>query len=333
MPTIYQVAERAGVSLSTVSRVLNGKQTVNHNLRIRVEQAISELNYKPNLSARSLAKNKTDSVGAIVPSNSSASSAKLLNAIITHLRAENKHVIVTTTIDTEESEKSAVEFLVSRNCDAILMYSEMLSDNYLTELHKTKVPLVLINRQITEICEQGCTIDNERAGYCATRHLLENGHQNIAFLSGQKHNNSVIRQLAGYEKALKEAGLVISSSLMKEGDFSAEAGYSGLLDLLACDVGFSAVICSNDVIASGVLRCARELGMNLPSDFSVMCINDTGLANHLYPRLTSVDTYIDDTANWACSHIMNSVYGQYNNVQYGSELTIEMRDSTVPYMP
>ena len=261
MPTIYQVAERAGVSLSTVSRVLNGKASVNKVLKERVEKAVKELNYRPNSVARSLANNRTDSVGVLVPELNAPFFGDLMQAVESTLRAADKHVIISVGRNCLETEKDAVEFLISRNCDALIMHAEALSDEYLLELNQSKLPVALVNRQVEGLPEACTSLDNEKGGYLATRHLLELGHKDIAYISGPTDKCDASLRLEGHKRALSEAGLPTNPQLIFNGDYSEEDGKIGLLELMARDVPFTALVCANDWMASGAISCARDLGI------------------------------------------------------------------------
>jgi len=153
--TIYEVADKAGVSLSTVSRVLNGKTTVNPALKAKVEEAMLALNYRPNSIARSLATSRSDSVGILVSELNSPFFGDLMQAVELTLRAADKHVIITVGHNNLETEQDAVEFLIGRNCDAIIMHAEAMSDEYLKTLNSSRLPISLVNRQVDGVGE-GC---------------------------------------------------------------------------------------------------------------------------------------------------------------------------------
>ena len=331
MPTIYQVAERAGVSLSTVSRVLNGKASVNKVLKERVEKAVKELNYRPNSVARSLANNRTDSVGVLVPELNAPFFGDLMQAVESTLRAADKHVIISVGRNCLETEKDAVEFLVSRNCDALIMHAEALSDEYLLELNQSKLPVALVNRQVEGLPEACTSLDNEKGGYLATRHLLELGHKDIAYISGPTDKCDASLRLEGHKRALSEAGLPINPQLIFNGDYSEEDGKIGLLELMARDVPFTALVCANDWMASGAISCARDLGMSLPHDLSVVGFDDVVFAHHVFPRLTTVSNPIAEMAEMSAKYILNKVYGQANNVQLYFEPSLVVRESTVKH--
>jgi LacI family transcriptional regulator len=331
VPTIYQVAERAGVSLSTVSRVLNGKASVNKVLKERVEKAVKELNYRPNSVARSLANNRTDSVGVLVPELNAPFFGDLMQAVESTLRAADKHVIISVGRNCLETEKDAIEFLISRNCDALIMHAEALSDEYLLELNQSKLPVALVNRQVEGLPEACTSLDNEKGGYLATRHLLELGHKDIAYISGPTDKCDASLRLEGHRRALSEAGLPINPQLIFNGDYSEEDGKIGLLELMARDVPFTALVCANDWMASGAISCARDLGMSLPHDLSVVGFDDVVFAHHVFPRLTTVSNPIAEMAEMSAKYILNKVYGQANNVQLYFEPSLVVRESTVKH--
>ncbi|MFZ8199741.1 LacI family DNA-binding transcriptional regulator [Alteromonas portus] len=331
MPTIYQVAERAGVSLSTVSRVLNGKASVNKVLKERVDKAVKELNYRPNSVARSLANSRTDSIGVLVPELNAPFFGDLMQAVESTLRAADKHVIISVGQNCVETEKDAVEFLISRNCDALIMHAEALSDEYLLELNQSKLPVALVNRQVKGLPEACTSLDNEKGGYLATRHLLELGHKDIAYISGPKDKSDASLRLQGHKRALSEAGLPVDPQLIFNGDYSEEDGKVGLLELMARDIPFTALVCANDWMASGALSCARDLGMSLPQDLSIVGFDDVVFAHHVFPRLTTVSNPIAEMAEMSAKYILNKVYGQANEVQHYFEPSLVVRESTVKH--
>ena len=331
MPTIYQVAEHAGVSLSTVSRVLNGKASVNNVLKERVEKAVKDLNYRPNSVARSLANSRTDSIGVLVPNLNASFFGGLVQAVESTLRSAGKHVIISVGQNCLETETDAVDFLVSRNCDALIMYTEALTDEYLLGLNQSKLPLALINRKVEGLPEACNSFDNEKGGYVATRHLLELGHKSIAYISGSTDKCSANLRLEGHKRALAEAGLPINPELIFNGDYSEEGGKTGLLELLARDVPFTALVCANDWMASGAISCARDLGMSLPQDLSIVGFDDEEFARHVFPRLTTVSNPITEMAEMSAKYILNKVYGQANDVCHYFEPALVLRESTLKH--
>jgi LacI family transcriptional regulator len=211
------------------------------------------------------------------------------------------------------------------------MHAEALSDEYLLELNQSKLPVALVNRQVEGLPEACTSLDNEKGGYLATRHLLELGHKDIAYISGPTDKCDASLRLEGHKRALSEAGLPINPQLIFNGDYSEEDGKIGLLELMARDVPFTALVCANDWMASGAISCARDLGMSLPHDLSVVGFDDVVFAHHVFPRLTTVSNPIAEMAEMSAKYILNKVYGQANNVQLYFEPSLVVRESTVKH--
>lgn len=331
MATIYEVAERAGVSLSTVSRVLNGKTTVNQALKAKVEKAMLELNYRPNSVARSLATNRSDSVGILVSELNTPFFGELMQAVESILRAADKHVIITVGHNNLDTEKDAVEFLISRNCDALIMHAEAMSDDFIKTLNDSRLPIAVVNRNVEGLGDGSIVLDNERGGYLATQHLISLGHKQIGYISGPSEKQDANHRLAGHKRALTEAGIAPLDTLIYEGYYNEEDGKAGLLELLSRDAPFSALVCANDWMASGAMSCARDLGMNLPDDLSIVGFDDVVFAHHVFPRLTTVSNPISEMAAMSAQHILNVVYGQKALIKTHFEPHLIVRESTMKF--
>lgn len=330
MATIYEVAKLAGVSLSTVSRVLNGHKTVNETLKAKVDSAVRELNYRPSSVARSLATNRSDSVGILVSELNTPFFGEMMRAIEMTLRASNKHVIITVGHNDEEQEKDGVEFLVSRNCDAIIMHVEGLGDDTIRHINDTKIPVALVNREIAGLDDACMTLNNENGGYLCTRHLIDQGHTSIAYIAGPKAKHDANERLAGHKRALHEAGLTNDEGLFYQGDFTEFGGINGLTTLLQRDIPFSALVCANDWMASGAITCARDKGLSLPEQLSIVGFDDMLFAHHVFPKLTTVNNPIYQMGEMAARYILNKVYGEKQPVTNLFEPELIVRDSAVP---
>ncbi|GGW75787.1 LacI family DNA-binding transcriptional regulator [Alteromonas halophila] len=329
MATIYEVAERAGVSLSTVSRVLNGRATVNAKLKDKVEKAVRELNYRPNSIARSLASNRSDSVGILVSELNTPFFGDLMQAVESTLREADKHVVITVGHNNLKTEQDAVEFLISRNCDAIIMHVEALSDDFLIDINKNRLPIAVVNRHIDGLDQSSITLNNELGGYLATSHLIGLGHRHIAYITGPMEKRDAAQRLEGHKRALKEAGLTLNASLIYHGHYEEEDGKAGLLAFLSRNLPFTALVCGNDWMASGAMSCARDLGMSLPADLSIVGFDDVVFAHHVFPRLTTVSNPISQMAEMSARQILNTVYGHDYDVQRLFEPTLVVRESTM----
>jgi len=330
MATIYEVAERAGVSLSTVSRVINGRKSVNQVMREKVERAMAELDYRPNSMARSLASNRTDSIGLLVSELNTPFFGEMMKAVESTLRAANKHVIITVGNHELAQEKDGVDFLFSRNCDALIMHVEALTDSALRHINEQQLPVALVNR-VVEGMESACMVlDNEQGGYLATRHLIDLGHRNIAYITGPVDKADAQERLAGHQRALKEAGVSPDPALVYQGDYTEEAGKAGFNHLLATNRPFTALVCANDWAASGAIGAARDAGVTMPGELSIVGFDDVHFAHHILPRLTTVRNPIFEMGEMAARHILREVYKKPESVQNRFTPELIVRDSTCP---
>jgi len=294
MSTIYEVSKLAGVSIATVSRVLNNNEIVSEKTRHNVLDAIKQLDYRPNASAQSLASQRTDSVGILVPEFHGPFYGCLMGSIEKTLRAKNKYAFVASGQSSDEIEKKSIEFLISRNCDALVLHVEKLSDQYLIELSKKSIPFVLINRYIKEISHHCICLDNEYGGYIMAKSLLEQGHRNFAYISGPLQKSDSKDRYLGVQRALSEFDLILNESLFYQGDFHQECGSKAMKMFLNSKLPFTAVICANDQMAIGAMFVAHEEGLDIPTDVSFIGFDNSILAQYSYPELSSIDNQVDN---------------------------------------
>jgi len=328
-PTIYEVSKLAGVSLATVSRVMNNSGNVRPATRKKVEDAMKKLGYRPNSNAQSLASNRSNSVGVIVPVLSGPFYGEMLSGIQSELRAAGKHVIITTGDNEEAGEIGGVEFLLSRSCDALILGLDSVSDDYLVELgKKDQTPFVVLGRQIPEIEDRCIHLDNELGGYLATKSMLVLGHRKIAYISGPLSKDDASGRLEGHKRALEEYGLKFDSRLWFEGNFQETGGSRGMDHLLACGLPFSAVVCANDEMAAGAFRVARERGRVIPDEISIMGFDNVFFAPYFRPQLSTMNNPVREMGQMAARWILKEVYGQEDLViQHRYEPTLVTRSS------
>ena len=266
MATIYEVAELAGVSLATVSRVMNDNTKVSDKTRTKVLVAMETLGYRPNAIAQSLASNRTNSVGVLVSELHGGFFGLVMDGIETELRIANKHIIITTGHSDETQEKSAIDFLISRKCDALILLTDSVPDDYLINISK-QIPTVLVNRKIDEMADNCISLDNEQGGYLATKALIEKGHKDIAYIAGPDWKVDSHDRLLGHQRALAEYKLAYHPELFYQGDFNEDTGFAGFNQLIELPKKFTALACGNDEMASGAMKAARNKGLDLPTTF------------------------------------------------------------------
>lgn len=308
MATIYQVSEAAGVSLATVSRVMNGNAKVSERTRKKVEDAMASLGYQPNAIAQSLASNRTNSVGLLVSELHGSYFGDLMSTVEHVLKQNGKHVIITAGHVDKKREHEAIEFLKSRRCDALILHAEAVSDEYLKTLVDSKIPVVVINRKVEELDENCFVVDNERGGYMATKAAIDAGHKKIAYISGPLFKKDASDRLAGHKRALQEAGLTFDETSVFEGDFHESSGQEGMQHLQKAFPHFTALVCANDEMASGAMTAARESGFDIPSQLSIIGFDNVLFSRYLYPKLTTINNPIHAMGEMAAYWVLQHVY-------------------------
>jgi len=289
MPTIKEVSQRAHVSPSTVSRVLNGTTPVSPDARERVLRAIEELDYTPNAFARGLATNRSGGIGVTTNDIGSPYYAVILRGVEAAIEDAGLHLMVSSGHAKADAERSAIQFLKQRRSDALIIQAEALSDAELIDVAKgVGVPVVVFGRRIPEL-EPACVhLDNEAGGRMAAQHLLDRGHRRIAHIAGPLRFPDARDRLQGYRDALEAAGVPYDDDLVVEGDFREGGGWAAMGRLLDRTPALDAVFVANDQMAAGAMRAARDRGLALPRDLSLVGYDDVLLAQYVSPALSTV---------------------------------------------
>lgn len=310
MATIYQVSELAGVSLATVSRVMNNNARVSEATRKKVLAAMEQLGYRPNSIAQSLASSRSNSVGILVSELHGPFYGEMLSGIENECRAAGKHVIIAAGHSEEASEKDGIEFLISRSCDALILHVEAVSDDYLIKLASGTLPIVLINRFIPRLANNCISLNNELGGYLATKQLLQQGHRQLAYMAGPMWKSDAKDRYHGHLRAMADHGLSFNPALLAEGDFQDSSGSACMQQLLAKGIPFTALVCANDEMAAGAMEVARSHGLNVPQDLSIVGFDNLILARYIYPKLTTIDYPIGEMGRMAARWVLKNIYQQ-----------------------
>ncbi|WP_030070721.1 LacI family DNA-binding transcriptional regulator [Halomonas alkaliantarctica] len=309
MPTIKEVASLARVSPATVSRVMNGEVPVAEQTRQRVEDAMRHLGYRPNSFARSLASNRSDCIGLVISHLAGPFMGTLMTTLEEQLRLNHKSLLVASGHDELTREKESIDFLMSRRCDGLLIQSDRLSDDALIKLAQ-EIPLVVINRRIAGLEEQCSHVDNCQGSYLATRHLINNGHRHIAYITGPLWKQDAAQRLEGYRLAMEEAGLVIDEAAIIEGNWLESSGRNAVLTLRESGVRFTALAVGNDDMAIGAMLQMQEWGWRIPKDVSLVGFDDEVYAHFVTPGLTSVHVPVDAMAQSASAQLLALLDGK-----------------------
>ncbi len=328
MATIYEVSKLAGVSLATVSRVMNDSGKVAPKTREKVLAAIAELGYRPNSMAQSLASKRSNSVGILIPELHGPFFGVMLSNIEKELRDAGKRVIITAGHSDETKERDCIEFLLGSSCDALILHVYSVSHDYLVELNKGPVPIIILNNHVPEMAENCIYLDNEHGGYLATKALLDHGHRDIAYISGPHWKADSFKRLAGHKRAMQEYGLITDEKLIAEGDFEEASGRVAMTQLLSRDIPFTGVVCANDEMAAGAMDTARKQQLNVPNDISIIGYDNVNFTQYLHPKLSSIGCRIREMGQMAARCALKNAYGQTDlEIQNTFKPRLVLRDS------
>ena len=296
--TILDVARAAGVSKSSVSRFLDERLPKSQSETAkRVRKVAEELGYVRDVSAASLRRGKTGMIGVIVPRLTDTVMAMLYEALQRAAARRQHFAIVATTDDTPEAARIAAETLLQRGVDGLVLSTARTEDPLIAELAQRGVAYVLAVR--TDGKSMSSIGDDEMGGYLATRHLIDLGHRKIGLIGGPSYASSALGRLAGYKRALTEAGLPVDPALMVEASFSITSGADAARTLLAQNEGLTGLFAVNDNTAIGALSAIHEAGLSVPEDISLVGYNDIPITAKLPVPLTTVHVPFDQIATEA----------------------------------
>lgn len=293
--TIEDVARAAGVSPATVSRVINERPIVRKETRQRVLDAIAELQFQPNALGRSLATSRTGTLGLVVTDITNPFYPQIVRGVELAATACGMSVLLYDTAEDEEREAQALRLLSERQVDGLVICSSRLPRNRIAALAQAGKPLVLINRLPVPGCMGAVETDQEAGTRQAVLHLAELGHRRIAYLGGPATSEAQQRRLAAFRQICDELGFVVPDAYIQSASASIEGGHESGLRLLdgAKRLGRTsssptAIVAYDDAVAVGLLLAARDLGLNVPRQLSVIGYDDVPLAAAVSPALTTI---------------------------------------------
>ncbi|WKE65825.1 substrate-binding domain-containing protein [Gallaecimonas kandeliae] len=289
MATIKDVANKAGVSISTVSHVLNSTRFVAEATKERVFQAIKELNYAPSAVARSLKVNRTRTLGMLVTTSTNPFFAEVIRGVEETCAEQGYTLILCNSGGETERQQASLRMLIEKRVDGILvMLSEDASELYNLLGTHPELPQVLMEWGDTQGDIYRIQDNAEQGGYLATRHLIDKGHKAIGCITGPADKSLTVERLAGYRRAMKEAGLKENPAWIIAGDFEPEGGHAAMEQLLKLKDKPTALFVFSDPMALGAISAAHQAGVRVPDDLSVIGYDDVPMANFFSPPLTTI---------------------------------------------
>lgn len=300
--TLKEVAERAGVSLMTVSRVLNNRDLVKKDTIIKVEAAVEALNYRPNILARSLAGGNSLVIGIVYHNPSSGYLSEILVGAMTACRELGHQLVLEDLSDSggDIDPNAVIDRIEKMGLDGLLLTPPLSANALLVQkLHDSNITTILVGRQNTQHGFSTVSFNDQAAAFAMSEFLIELGHKNIAFIAGSIEQPFSGRRKDGFLQAMQKHNIAIDENYIKQGDYSFKSGMEQGADLLDMPHPPSAIFASNDDMAAGVIAAARSRNLDIPKSVSIVGFDDTELSSAIWPALTTVRQPISNIAKSA----------------------------------
>ncbi|MBN8579861.1 MAG: LacI family DNA-binding transcriptional regulator [Anaerolineae bacterium] len=323
--TIQDVAKKAKVSVSTVSRVLNGKADVASDTQHRILSVIDDLGYTTNLAARSMRSHKKNLVGLIMPDIAYPFAIEVMKGVNRAIAESEFDLLVYTTGDVRKSgrawhEQKYVSLLTNSISDGVIIVAPVAGE------FNIDAPIVSIDPLASNPNFPAVHATNYQGAMDAMEYLLGLGHKRIGYISGRAELESSNRRLKGYKDALKKAGISLDEKLIASGDYTTETGVSGAQQLLALKNPPTAIFASNDQMAMGVYQVAQEMGLRIPDDLSVIGFDN--ITESKYLGLTTVDQFISEMGYVATQMLIKLINGEkFESQTYKMQTHLVIRNS------
>lgn len=289
--TLNDIAKKSGLSVSTVSRVLNNqsdKYRISKETEALVLKIARELNYSPNQLARGLRLKKTHTIGLVVPDISNPFFACITRNVQRFAYESGYSLVVCDTDENLELEIEHIDLLINKGVDGLIIMPVGQEFKHLENIQKNGIQLVLVDRCFDELDTSSVIVDNHRGAFEAVEHLIRNGHTRIAIIQGLPHTHTSNKRLLGYKDALNKYGIPIDENLIVGNDFRKENGYIEAKFLLTMKEPPSAIFATSDLITLGALQAVFEEGWKIPEDISLVAFDDIDFAPFLVSPLTTV---------------------------------------------
>ncbi|WP_336790354.1 LacI family DNA-binding transcriptional regulator [Paenibacillus sp. MMO-177] len=318
MVTIKDIAKSAGVSVTTVSRALNGYDDVNEGTRLKIKTIAERLGYSPNMAARSLISKKTKTLGLLL-SNVTRDSSKdniayeVLCGINDRSGELDYDLVLFSTTPQKQIMKSYKTLCQERGVDGVIIMGIRLDDPYLKEVVSSDIPCVLIDIKLEGPNVGYVTSDNTNGAFEAVNHLLELGHRHIAFINGHAQADVSLLRQEGYRQALEQHGLSFDGSLVFNGQFSEQGGREAAKRVIAAKPQVTAIFCASDLMAIGAMQGVRDMEKKVPEDISIIGFDNINLTEYCRPALTTVHQHKYELGYHAAQLLIDMLEGKETN--------------------
>jgi len=331
MATIRDVAKLAGVGIGTVSRVLSGKGSVSPKTLLKVNQAMEVLNFTPSSAARSLVSKKMNTIGIWGTETSGEINRETLRKIEIELKPFDVHLIFAdgelNSKKNPNASRESFDSLVNKGCDGIIIWGSDLPALEILQIENEFPNIALLNNKIELIDDKCFYFNHYQAGYVCGQHLIDNGHSNIACITGWLETDDGNQRHRGFLAALNDNNINIPEDLIFEGDYTYRKGYEGALSLLKQELPFTALFCGNDQSAMSAIAALSSKGLNVPNNISVIGYDDMNIASYTSPPLTTVRIPFNRMAISATRCLLNLCYDLELDINYDFPIQLIERSS------
>lgn len=316
--TIADVAELADVSKSTVSQFLNGRyEYMSERTRERIELAIGELDYRPNIVARSLKQKSTFTIGVIVANILHSFSTQIIRAVENSFRENGFHIIVCNADDEPEKEREYIEVLMAKQVDGFIIFPTGGNLDLYSRMKRQRIPIVFMDRKIEDMEIATVMLDNEHAATLAVNDLVENDYRNISIVTTSiiRNISPRVERIQGYKHALKLHEIPVNPEYIKTSD--ADKVSVVLEELFALAIPPEAIIAGNDIVLIEVLKYIKQHGIRIPEDIAVIGIDEVSFASFYTPTITTISQPAIEMANHAVKLLLNQINDKSTPVEVG----------------
>ncbi len=328
--TIKDIAKKAGVSIATVSHVINKTRYVSDELKRKVYEVMEEADYHPNVMAGSLRRKKTKTIGLIVPDNANPFYAELAKAIENILFSYDFSLMLCNSEHNLEKELKYITVLRAKRVDGVIVIPAGSKADHINKLVESGLPIITLDRPVSDLLADSVLIDHFQGIFDATEYLIKLGHERIAYIDKPFDLPHKFVRLKGFHKALKKYRIKLYGSLYTKGGVCFADGARAMKILLKVKPTPTAVLAFDDVIAMGALRTIQDYGLRVPEDISLIGFDDMPLCSYTNPRLTTIHYPKDTMAEIACKLLLERIEGsgseERNNVILPPRLVL--REST-----
>ena len=326
--TIKEVAKGAGVSIATVSRVLNESDLVHDETKKLVKKVAHELRYTPNIAARSLSRSKTETIGILLPDLYGEFFSEVIRGMDVTARRQNYHLIISSSHNSKTEIEAALRVMSGR-VDGLIIMSPHIDAATLNSNLPGALPLVLLNCYVDGGDFDAINIDNYHGAHDVVKHLASHGHKRIAIITGTEKNIDAQERLRGYQAALKDSGAEYSKSYEVVGDFTEASAYKAAIQILRLQPRPTAIFASNDTMAIGALSALRTHNVSVPDEIALAGFDDIPIANYIKPSLTTVRVRISELGIRAVERLLDAVCKKKEHIkrQMVFETEVVIRES------